>query len=54
MAGPNRRTLVGAGMQLAYSLGFMMSPCLAYFLRDTFTMQLASMAPAALFIPFVM
>jgi len=54
LSGPKYRTVVGAGMQLAYSLGFMMTPSLAYFLRDEFTMQLASMGPAILFIPFVM
>ena len=54
LAGPNYRTIVGAGMQLSYTLGFLVIPCLAYLLRDEFTLQLATMAPCVLFIPFVM
>jgi hypothetical protein len=53
LSGPKYRTLVGAGLQLSYSLGFVMMPIFAYFLRDEFTLMIATMAPTVLVLPFV-
>ena len=54
LSGPKYRTLVSAGYQLSYSVGFVLIPIVAYFLRDEFTLMLATMGPTVLAIPFVM
>jgi len=52
LVGPKYRGVLGCTLQIAFSIGFMLQPAMAYFLRDEFTYQLAAVGPTFLF-PFV-
>lgn len=54
LVGPKRRTLVGVLFQIAYSIGLMMISFVAYFVRDDYYLQVATMLPAFLFVPLVL
>jgi hypothetical protein len=51
--GPKRQSLVGTFVQVAYPLGIIMQPSLAYFIRDDFWLQVATMTPVVLIVPFI-
>jgi hypothetical protein len=54
LVGPSSRTLVGLLFQMAYAIGVLMMPAVAFFVRDDFYIQLITMGPSVLFIPYVM
>ena len=54
MVGPKYRTVVGVLLQVSYSIGFMVHPVAAYFIRDDFYLQIATMAPGIAFIPYAL
>ncbi|XP_030850525.1 organic cation transporter protein [Strongylocentrotus purpuratus] len=52
MVGPNRRTVAGMSIQIAFSGGYIILSLFAYFIRDWFTLQLVITLPALLFFGF--
>ena len=51
LVGPKYQTVVGVLSQAALSIGFLLTPVVAYFIRDDFYLQIAMMGPAIVFIP---
>jgi hypothetical protein len=51
--GPKRQTMVGIFVQVSYPIGIIIQPSFAYFIRDDFWLQIATMSPFVLLIPFV-
>jgi len=45
LAGERYRPALGTAVQIAFSVGFMLQPAIAYGLRDEFRYQLATYAP---------
>jgi OCT family organic cation transporter-like MFS transporter 4/5 len=52
LVGRNYRTALGTAIQIAFSVGYMLQPLIAYGLRDEFRYQIAATAPTFVF-PFV-
>ncbi|XP_072037058.1 organic cation transporter protein-like [Amphiura filiformis] len=54
--GPSKRMLAGVGIQLVFSIGYMLLALLAFFIRDWWILQLVISAPIALvflLVPFI-
>lgn len=45
LVGPKYRSSLGCAIQIAFSIGFMLQPAIAYALRDEFTYQWAAVGP---------
>lgn len=54
VTGPKYRTIIGVVFQVAYSVGYMMMPVFAYFIRDYNYLQMATMVPPVLLLPYVL
>lgn len=52
--GPKYRTIIAVVFQVAYSVGYMMIPVFAYFVRDDNYLQMATMVPPVLLLPYVL
>ncbi|XP_063954422.1 organic cation transporter protein-like [Lytechinus pictus] len=52
MVGPNKRTVAGMSIQIAFSFGYMFFALIAYFIRDWMILQLVISLPAVLFFVF--
>jgi len=52
LVGERYRPALSTGIQIAFSVGFMLQPAIAYGLRDEFWYQVASFAPNFL-LPFL-
>jgi len=49
LIGERYRPGIGTALHIAFAVGFMMQPAIAYFLRDEFWYQVATQAPNLLF-----
>ena len=54
LCGERYRPGIGTALQIAFAVGFMMQPAIAYFLRDEFWYQVAAQAPNLVFPAVVM
>jgi len=54
LCGERYRPGIGTALQIAFAVGFMMQPGIAYFLRDEFWYQVTAQAPNFLFPALVM
>ena len=54
LVGPKRRSMVGVLLQLAYGVGFMRIVGEAYLIRDYYYLQIVSLTPVVIFVPYVL
>jgi len=54
LVGLRYRSALGVTVQIAFSIGYMMQPVMAFFLRDEFYYQLAALAPNLVFPVLIM
>jgi len=54
LTGLRYRSALGVTVQIAFSIGYMMQPVMAIFLRDEFYYQLAALAPNLVFPVLIM
>ena len=54
LTGVRYRSALGVSVQIAFSIGYMMQPAMAVFLRDEYRYQLAALAPNLLFPVLIM
>jgi len=52
LTGRRYRSALGVTVQIAFAIGYMLQPAMAFFLRDEFDYQLAALAPNLVF-PFL-
>ena len=54
IVGPSYRTAIGCVIQISLSVGFMLQPLIANFVRDEVKYQLAALGPNIIFFSFVL